>query len=181
MSNVVKLIHADNFFPGDDANRLLMISRNLNFVEKQYGLEIDNFNLVFPGLDPVFSKVVGEEITVDEPRSGIFRRPMNCIIHFEEFDSLDEWCFIIALEPTTFNLYNHLEDGPMSKVNARSALDGYKFNYRNLFEWDVCVNIRLEQNQGVIFRPWLFHSIEDGIVQYYRLIGKKPEEIKDET
>jgi len=52
---------------------------------------------------------------------------------------------------------------------------------RNLFEWDVCVNIRLEQNQGVIFRPWLFHSVEDGIVQYYRLIGKKPEEIKDET
>jgi len=128
MSNVVKLIHADNFFPGDDANRLLMISRNLNYVEKQYGLEIDNFNLVFPGLDPVFSKVVGEEVTVDEPRSGIFRRPMNCIIHFEEFDSLDEWCFIVALEPTTFNLYNHLEDGPMSKVNARSALEGYKFN-----------------------------------------------------
>ncbi len=181
MKKVVKLIHADDFFSEDDANRLYNITKHLRFVEKPYGLEIDNFNLVFPELDPVFSKIIGEELTVDHKRSGIFRRPMNCIIHFEEFDSLEEWCFIIALEPTTFNLYNHLEDGPISKVNAHSALDGYKFNYRNLFEWDVCVNIRLEQNQGVIFRPWLFHSIEDGIVQYYRLIGKTPEQETNEN
>ena len=181
MSNVVKLIHADDFFPADDAHKLYMIASNLQFVEKQYGLEIDNFNLIFPGLDPVFSKVIGEEVTIDKDRSGIFRRPMNCIIHFEEFDDLTEWCFIVALEPTTFNLYNHLENGPLSKVNARSALDAYKFNYRNMFEWDVCVNIRLEPNQGVIFRPWLFHSIEDGLVQYYRLIGKKPEQETNEN
>ena len=128
MSDIVKLIHADNFFPKDDANKLFNIIRFLPFVEKQYGLEIDNFNLIFPGLDSVFSKVIGQEVTVDEPRSGLFRRPMNCIIHFEEFDDLSEWCFIIALEPTTFNLYNHLEAGPLSKVNARSALDGYRFN-----------------------------------------------------
>lgn len=181
MTGIVKLIHADNFFPQDDANRLFLITKNLQFVEKQYGLEVDNFNLVFPGLNPIFSKVIGEEVTVDENRSGVFRRPMNCIIHFEEFDDLSEWCFIVALEPTTFNLYNHLEDGPLSKVNARSALDGYRFNYRNMMEWDVCVNIRLEQNQGVIFRPWLFHSIEDGLVQYYRLIGKKTQQDTNEN
>jgi len=181
MSSVVKLIHADNFFPADDAHKLYMITKNLQFVEKQYGLEVDNFNLVTPNIDPVFSEVIGEEIVVDHDRSGIFRRPMNCIIHFEEFDDLSEWCFIVALEPTTFNLYNHLENGPLSKVNARSALDGYKFNYRNMMEWDVCVNIRLEANQGVIFRPWLFHSIEDGLVQYYRLLGKKPEQETNEN
>lgn len=181
MSDIVKLIHADDFFPEGDANKLFNITKSLPFVEKQYGLEIDNFNLIFPGLDSVFSKVIGQEVTVDEDRSGLFRRPMNCIIHFEEFDDLSEWCFIIALESTTFNLYNHLEDGPLSKVNARSALDGYRFNYRNMMEWDVCVNIRLEPNQGVIFRPWLFHSIEDGIVQYYRLIGKKPEQETNEN
>ena len=181
MSSVVKLIHADDFFPKDDARKLHTIASNLQFVEKQYGLEIDNFNLVTPGMDPIFSEVIGEEIIIDHARSGIFRKPMNCIIHFEEFDDLTEWCFIVALESTTFNLYNHLEAGPLSKVNARSALDGYKFNYRNMMEWDVCVNIRLEPNQGVIFRPWLFHSIEDGLVQYYRLIGKKPEQETNEN
>jgi len=50
-----------------------------------------------------------------------------------------------------------------------------------MMEWDVCVNIRLEANQGVIFRPWLFHSIEDGLVQYYRLLGKKPEQETNEN
>lgn len=169
--SIAKLIHADNFFNPAEVERLLNVSRSLPMVEKEYGLEIDQFNLTFPGLDPIFSKLVGEEVVVDEERSGIFRRPTNCLIHFEGFDSLAEWCFIIALERTTFNLYNHLES--FGKVNARSALDGYKFNYRNMMEWDYYTNIILEPNQGVLFRPWLFHSIEDGIVQYYRLVGNR--------
>ena len=85
MSSVVKLIHADNFFPADDAQKLYLVASNLQFVEKPYGLEIDNFNLVTPGMDPIFSSVIGEEVIIDHARSGIFRRPMNCIIHFEEF------------------------------------------------------------------------------------------------
>jgi hypothetical protein len=168
--SVAKLIHADNFFIPEEAERLSIIGKNLNYVEKEYGLEIDNFNLTFPGLDDTFSKLVNEEVMVDEKRSGIFRKPLNCQIHFESFDTLNEWCFIIALERTTFNLYNHLES--YGVINARSALDGYKWNYKNMFEWDYYANILLERNQGVIFRPWLFHSLEDGLVQYYRLVKK---------
>jgi len=168
--SVAKLIHADNFFIPEEAERLSIIGKNLKYVEKEYGLEIDNFNLTFPGLDDTFSKLVNEEVMVDEKRSGIFRKPLNCQIHFESFDTLNEWCFIIALERTTFNLYNHLES--YGVINARSALDGYKWNYKNMFEWDYYANILLERNQGVIFRPWLFHSLEDGLVQYYRLVKK---------
>lgn len=168
--SVAKLIHADNFFIPEEAERLSIIGKNLKYVEKEYGLEIDNFNLTFPGLDDTFSKLVNEEVMVDEERSGIFRKPLNCQIHFESFDTLNEWCFIIALERTTFNLYNHLES--YGVINARSALDGYKWNYKNMFEWDYYANILLERNQGVIFRPWLFHSLEDGLVQYYRLVKK---------
>lgn len=169
--SIAKLIHADNFFVPKEAEKLLLVSKSLTFVEKEYGLEVDQFNLTFPGLDPIFSNLVGEEVTVDDERSGVFRKPINCQIHFESFETLHEWCFIIALEKTTFNLYNHLES--FGVVNARSALDGYKWNYKNLFEWDYYTHILLEPNQGVIFRPWLFHSIENGLVQYYRLIGKK--------
>lgn len=169
--NAAKLIHADNFFIPEEAERLRIISKSLKYIEKDYGLEVDQFNLTFPGLDPIFSKLVGEDVMVDEERSGVFRKPMNCQIHFESFNSLNEWCFIIALERTTFNLYNHLES--YGVVNARSALDGYRWNYKNLFEWDYYANILLEQNQGVIFRPWLFHSLEDGVVQYYRLVKKE--------
>jgi hypothetical protein len=168
--SVAKLIHADNFFIPEEAERLSIIGKNLKYVEKDYGLEVDNFNLTFPGLDDTFSKLVNENVMVDEERSGVFRKPMNCQIHFESFDTLNEWCFIIALERTTFNLYNHLES--YGVINARSALDGYKWNYKNMFEWDYYANILLEPNQGVIFRPWLFHSLEDGLVQYYRLVKK---------
>jgi len=168
--SVAKLIHADNFFIPEEAERLSIIGKNLKYVEKEYGLEVENFNLTFPGLDDTFSKLVNEDVIVDDERSGIFRKPTNCQIHFEGFDTLNEWCFIIALERTTFNLYNHLES--YGVINARSALDGYKWNYKNMFEWDYYANILLERNQGVIFRPWLFHSLEDGLVQYYRLVKK---------
>lgn len=181
---MVKLLLADNFYPEDDAIKLYHVIDNLQFVPKEYGLEVNDFNLIFPGLEPIFSRVIGEEIFIDEERSGLFRKPLHHQVHFESFDSLDEWCFIIALQPTTFNLWHHLEkpihqtDG-MPKVDARSALDGYKFNYRNMFEWNIDVNILLEPNQGVIFRPWMFHSLEHGIVQYFRLINKKHQKKQD--
>lgn len=175
---MVKLIHADGFFKAEEVQNLLGVAYNLydNFVEKEYGYELQDFNMVFPGLDPIFSRIVGEEVVVDEERSGIFRRPFN-FVHFESFEGPNDWCFIVALEKTTFNLYHHLENGPASKVNAWSALDGYRFNYRNLLEWDVYTNIVLEPNQGVLFKPWLFHSLDGGNVQYYRLVNK----IKDNT
>lgn len=163
---MIKLIHADKFYKDEDAQKLYNIISHLPFVEKEYGLEVDNFNLTFPDLSDVFSEHLGQPVIVDEERSGIFRKPMNCVIHFESFDSPDEWCFLIALEPTTFNTYHHLS-------GAENALEGYKFNYRNLFEWDYDVNIQLKPNQGVFFRPWIFHSIENGIVQYYRLLPNK--------
>lgn len=173
---MVKLIHADGFFPPGDAEKYVTITRGINFVEKQYGYEIEDFNVIFPKIEPVLGKVLGERVIVDHKRSGIFRRPMNNVIHFEEFDSLNEWCFIVALEKNTLNLLHHLADfgkGEYGKVDARTALEGYKFNYRNLFEWDIHTNVLLEPNQGVFIRPWVFHSLNDGLVQYYRLISDK--------
>lgn len=171
----VKLIHADGFFPKGEAEAAWAVVHNLPFAERDYGGEIENFNLVLPGIDGVFSQMLGEEIEVDRPRSGIFRRPINCIVHFESFDSLNEWCFVVALERTTFNIYHHVKDirhNDYGQVDAKTALDGYEFNYRNFFEWDVVTNVILEANQGVFFRPWCFHSFEDGVVQYYRLLSK---------
>lgn len=167
---MIKLLHADNFFEQESINRLVAIASNLPFVQKEYGEEIDQFNMVPPDLDPVFSRLLGEPVTVVDELSGVFRKPI-LNIHFESFSTPNDWCFIIALEKTTFNIYNHIAD--YGVVNARSALDGYKWNYRNMFEWDVHTNIQLEPNQGVIFRPWLFHSAVGGLTQFYRLTRKE--------
>jgi hypothetical protein len=169
--SMVKLIHADGFFAPGDAERYVNVISGLNFVEKQYGHELENFNMIFSGLEPIFSKVLGERVVIDNKRSGIFRKPINNVIHFEEFDSLNEWCFVIALQKTTLNLFYHLKkDGEYREFDAKTALDEWKFNYRNMFEWDYHTNILLEPNQGIFFRPWVFHSLEDGLVQYYRLL-----------
>ena len=171
----IKMIHADGFFPKDEADNLCAVVRDVQYVEKEYGLEMPNFNLVLPGVDKVFTKMLGEEVTVDHPRSGIVRKPFNGMIHFESFEDPNEWCFIIALESTTLNIYRHVEDiryNDLDQVTSKNVFEGHDFNYRNFFEWDCIVNIRLESNQGVFIRPWVFHSLYDGIVQYYRILPK---------
>lgn len=161
---MIKLLQADNFFKEEDIAILYNIAYNLPFVDKEYGKEIENFNLVVPGLDPVFSKLLAEKVVVDEENSGVFRKP-TFGIHFESFETISDWIFVVALERTTFNLYHHLS-------GAKTALDGYHFNYQNFMEWDYHTNLILQPNEGVIFRPWLFHSLEEGLVQVYRLKGK---------
>ena len=166
--NMVRLIHADGFYPPGDAQRYCAAVQGLNFSMKQYGWELENFNMILSHLEPVMSRVLGERVVIDSGRSGVFRRPLNNVIHFEEFDSLNEWCFVVALERNTLNLYHHKhKDGT---VDAHTALEGYAHNYRNLFEWDLHTNILMEPNQGVFFRPWVFHSLDQGLVQYYRLV-----------
>ncbi len=161
---MIKLLQADNFFKDEDISTLYNVAYSLPFVEKEYGGEIEQFNLVIPELDTLFSKLLAEEVVVDEENSGIFRKP-TFGIHFESFESLSDWIFIVALERTTFNLYHHLS-------GAKTALDEYHFNYQNFLEWDYHTNLILQPNEGVFFRPWLFHSLEEGLVQVYRLKGK---------
>lgn len=166
---MIKLLQADNFFTDEDTSKLFHVVNNLPFVEKEYGYEIENFNLVIPGLDPIFSNLLNDNIVVDEDNSGVFRRP-KIGVHFESFESSSDWIFILALEPTTFNLLYHVNS------NSRSALEEYRFNYKNFLEWNYYTNILLEPNCGIIFRPWLFHSLQDGLVQVYRLTGVKSNE-----
>lgn len=172
---MVKLIHADGFYNEEDAKRFKYVVGGLSYTEKSYGYEIENFNMIQRGLEPIFSRVLGEKVIIDQNRSGLFRRPKQ-FVHFEDFETLNEWCFVIALEKTTFNMFHHIKDGigENGEIDAKSALDGWEFNYRNLMEWNIETNIVLEENQGVFFRPWMFHSLDEGkLVQYYRLLADR--------
>lgn len=179
----VKLIHADGFFPKGEAEALCSVVQGVNYIQGEYGLEMPDFNLILPDIHLVFSKILGEEVIIDRKRSGITRKPYNGMIHFESFDSPNEWCFILALERNVLNIYKHVEDirtGEFDKVDSRNVLEGYQFNYRNLFEWDVTHNVVMDANQGVFIRPWVFHSLQDGTVQYYRILPKAMEELLNE-
>ena len=172
---MVKLIHADNFFPNNDANNLKKLSEGLSFIEGPHGLEASNFNLIFPDIEQILFKVLGERVSVDVHNSGKIIKPFNNLIHFENFESTEEWSFIVALEPTTVNFWYHIDPngfpGDLGVINSKDVFDEHNFNYRNIFEWKIHTNILLETNQCLFFRPWTFHSLQDGCIQYYRLIS----------
>ena len=172
---MVKIVQADNFFQDNDAEKLYNITIGLAFEPTEFGKQVAHFNLFTPGIEKTFRKVLHEDVVIDEDTSGTFRIPM-LIPHFEGFDSIDEWCFAVALEDNVmFNVYHHLDprQEQFGQVDAYTALDGYKFNYRNMMEWKYAANYELNRNQAIFFRPWMFHSFSGGLIHYYRLMPKK--------
>lgn len=151
----------DGFYSVEEAKNLASIVSNLNYTDHDFGEEIDNFNFLPENSNNLFTSVLKIPLEVIEEKSGIFRRPKQ-FIHFENFSSLQEWIFVVAIQESIFNLFEH-------SSGATCALDNYMFNYRNLFEWDLKVNYILAPGQGVFFRPWLFHSFDTGIVQLFNL------------
>lgn len=157
----IKTMTIDGFYTKEQAKELTAAVYYLGYSEHDFGKQIEQFNLVPQNADELFSNAFKMKLKVDEDNSGIFRIPQQ-FIHFESFDSTSDWLFVSALQQSTFNIFEH-ESG------ATSALDGYKFQYRNLFEWDLTVNYVLKPGQGVLFRPWLFHSFDSGLIQLFRL------------
>lgn len=158
---LVKIITIDGFLNKEEANRLWNIVWDLQYSKIEFGEQIKNFNMVPDDANNMFSSILNTTIEVNKLRSGVFRKPEN-FIHFEEFDNTNEWIFAVALQPSTFNVFEHQSGNP-------NALNGYKYNYRNLFEWDLKINYLLDPGQGVLFRPWLFHSFDQGLIQMFRL------------
>lgn len=152
----------DGFYTAEEGINIKHVISNLFGYEKQeFGRELQNFNMVPDDADALFSKTLNKKLKVMRENSGIFRFP-ELFIHFEPFDSLREWIFVVAIDNSTFNIYEH-------QSGAKHALHGHSFNYRNLFEWDLTVNYLLTPGQGIFFRPWLFHSFDHGLVQIFRL------------
>ena len=149
--SMIKTMTIDGFYSKEEAQRLSLIVNSLSFVQSEFGKEIENFNLTPENPNQLFSSVLNKNVELIEEQSGVFRRP-DLFIHFESFESPKEWMFVVALENSTFNIFEH-------QSGAKNALDGYNFKYRNLFEWDLTVNYLLEPGQGVFFRPWLFHTL----------------------
>jgi len=162
----LNFIHARNFFPEDEAESCrLTVKDLLHYNPNPYGRQIPDFNLIFPESDMLFGGMLGDYVTLDEERSGTFRRPYNNLIHFEDFDNLTEWRLAVALEDTLFKTYSHTS-------GARTALEGYEFDYHNDEEWCLETTLNLKQNDAIFYRPWVFHSFEEKLILCYYLKGE---------
>jgi hypothetical protein len=160
----LKLITIDDFYTQEEGYNLTKVILPLmQFERNDFGEDLPNFNMVPNDADEIFSKVLNTKIVVEKEKSGVFRKPeMSSFIHFEEFESIHDWLFVVALDATTFNVFEH-------KSGVRNATEGYEFAYRNLFDWNLMANIILLPGQGVFFRPWLFHSFSSGLIQIFKM------------
>jgi hypothetical protein len=86
------------------------------------------------------------------------------MIHFESFDAINEWCFVMPIKETTINFLYHKE------TKARTSLEHASLDYRYFPDWDYYANVLLKPGDGIFFRPWLFHSLERGMVHYFRMV-----------
>lgn len=158
--SILKTITVDGFYTPENAINMSHVLFNLDYDNYEFGQQIRDFNMMNNELDEMFSKVLKLNVEVDKT-SGFFRIP-KLFIHFEPFETVGDWLFVVALQSSTFNIFEH-------QNGALSALDEYKFNYRNLFEWNLKVNYILDPGQGVFFRPWLFHSFDKGLIQMFKI------------
>jgi len=129
-----------------------------------------HFNLIFNDIDLVIGKMVGDIVEIDRPSSGTLRRTINEVIHFEDFEDLNDWRFVVSLEENEFKTYIH-------KDGYKSVLDFIKdeqsqdkeLDYINKDDWEVETSIKMKPNDVLFYRPWIFHSFQDGILHYYKL------------
>ena len=157
----IKTLTIDDFYTPEGAYNLSLVAKSLSFVQKELGRELENYNHVPDDISEIISNTIARKVEVDMDNSGVFRFP-DVFVHFEPFNTIDDWILVVALDHTYFNIYEH-------KDGARNALEEYQFPYRDLFQWNVKVNYELEPGQAVFFRPWLFHSFTGNLVQIFRL------------
>lgn len=165
MIPLIKTLTVDGFYSAEDACRIFNIVHSLrDFQSYDLGKQLNNFNMVPKDADELFTRTLGFKVIVDLDKSGVFKKP-DSFIHFEDFDSPRDWIFLVALDRTIVDIYEH-------KSGTENALIQHQFNYRNIFEWDHYVNYHLKVGQGILFRPWLFHSVNGSLIQTFRLTEK---------
>lgn len=149
MHNVLNFIHTSNFYIPEQIKGLTDIVQPMKYIPCEFGEITQNFNYIQPESQKIFSQVLNTEIVID-PKSGHFYKP-GIGIHFDTFENMNTWKFVVAIEPTIFTMFHH-------QSGAKSALEGTNFNYRNMFEWEYQTQIMMEPGQGLFYRPWMFHS-----------------------
>lgn len=167
----MNFIHLRDFFPDSEAENCFYAVENLSFSTfSEYGIEIPQFNLVFPDLDMVVGKMLGDFINIDSEISGVFRKPFGGMIHFESFTNLKEWRMIVALEDTTFKVYRH-KSGIKNALELTEESNVIWMNNAEdeTGEWEEETVIKLRQNDAIFFRPWIFHSLDHKIILSYTL------------
>lgn len=169
--SVINYIHARDYFPKGEIEHLRPLVEDVSWVDKKFGKEMEHFNLIFKDIDVVLGKMTGDLVEIDRKNSGTLRRTLHEIIHFEDFEDLNDWRFIVSLDKNEFKTYIH-KDGYKSMIDyiKDESKEKSELDFINKNDWEVEATIKMNPNDVLFYRPWLFHSFQDGILHYYKLI-----------
>jgi len=167
----INYIHARNYFKDGEIESLRPLVDDVSWVEKKYGMEMEHFNLIYPDIDLVLGKMVGDIITIDKKASGTLRKPIPDVVRFEDFSDLNDWRFITALDENEFITYNHIEGyKTLIEYIKDDSEEKPQIDFTNMDEWEIETVIKLKPNDVLFYRPWVFHSFNEGVLHYYKLI-----------
>lgn len=166
----INYIHARDYFPPGEIEQFRPWIEHVNWIPMKFGHEIENIHLIFPNIDVIMGKMVGDFLEVDRSASGTFRRTLPGIIHFEDFDSLDDWRFVVACDANMFKTYSHVHGYKHHLEYVADESEGKpELAYLDDTQWKEEAMIKMQPNDVLFYRPWLYHSFQDGILHYYKL------------
>jgi hypothetical protein len=168
--SVINYIHARDYFPKGEIEEFRPWIQDVKWLDTKFGKEIENVNLIFENIDIILGKMTGDLLEVDRKNSGTFRKTFHEVIHFEDFEDTNDWRFVTSVDENEFKTYIH-------KGGFKSVLDYIKdeseekpfLDYSNPEEWEVETTIKMKPNDVLFYRPWVFHSFQEGILHYYKL------------
>lgn len=168
--STINYIHARDYFPKGEIEQFRPWLENVKWVDTKFGKQIENINLIFENIDIILGKMSGDLLEVDRKNSGTLRKTLHEVIHFEDFEDTNDWRFVVAVDENEFKTYIH-------KDGFKSILDYIKdeseekplLDYLNKDDWETEAVIKMKPNDVLFYRPWVFHSFQDGILHYYKL------------
>lgn len=168
--SVINYIHARDYFPSHEIDELRPLLDDVNWIDNKFGKEMENFNIIFQDIDIILGKMVGDLVEIDKKNSGTLIKPYYEIIHFEDFKDLNDWRFIVALDKNEFKTYTH-KSGYKSMIDyvKDTAEEKTNLDFTDVDQWEEESIIKMNPNDVLFYRPWIFHSFQDGILHYYKL------------
>jgi len=168
--SAINYIHARDYFPKGEIEQFRPWLENVKWVDTKFGKEIENINMIFENIDIILGKMSGDLLEIDRKKSGTLRKTLHEVIHFEDFEDTNDWRFVVAVDDNEFKTYIH-KDGFKSILDYTNDDSEEKplLDYLNIEDWETETVIKMKPNDVLFYRPWIFHSFQDGILHYYKL------------
>lgn len=151
-----------------NANQIHEIVSKLDYKKETFGTQIKDFCLVPQGIETGFSQILNTNICLGK-NSGCFRKPYD-FVHFENFEPKSFFLAVIALDKTKFCTYRHKEKNYSQVIEVKEKIEDFiTQNCNNKDAWDITCQVNMSPGDMVLVKPWIWHSLEGGIVNMFYL------------